>query len=133
MSKLRCICGHTIVDQSDNLEYKAHFIRDQNYEAVENYSDDIDLFINSIKNNNRDKWTEEYFGIDVYKKLSDSIVIRDIISRYKLKYESEIYQCKNCGRIKIQKGLTNLYASFKIEDEQSMEIFNGITENNIEN
>jgi hypothetical protein len=133
MSKLGCICGYTIVDQSDSLQNKASFIRDQNYEAAENYSEDIDSFINSIKNNCRDKWTEEYFGVDIYKKLADSIVIQDIISRYRLKYESTIYQCQNCGRIKIQKGLTNLYVSFEIEDEQNMEIFKGITDNEVEN
>lgn len=132
MSKLGCICGLTIVDQTDNLQNKASFIRDQNYDASENYSEDINSFINSIKNNNRDKWTEKYFGSEIYKNLPDSTIIEDIISRHRLKYESTIYQCNNCGRIKIQKGTTNQFASFKMEDEHGLEILKGLTEKEIE-
>ena len=133
MSKLGCICGNTIVDQSDNLDNKAYFIRDQDYEKSENYTEDIESFINAVKNDNREKWTEKYFGSEVYKNLSSSIVIQDIISRYKLKYESTIYQCKKCGSIKVEIGTTNIFASFKIEDDQNIDILKGLTENDIEN
>ena len=133
MSKLGCNCGNTIVDQSDNLDNKAYFIRDQDYEKSENYTEDIESFINAVKNDSRDKWTEKYFGTEVYKNLSNSNVIQDIISRYKLKYESTLYQCKNCGSIKVEKGTTNIFASFKIEEDQNMDILKGITENDIEN
>jgi hypothetical protein len=132
MSKLKCMCGNTIVDQSDNLEYKAYFIRDQDYEKFENYNDDIESFINAVKNESRDKWTEKYFGSELFKNLSNSIVIQNIISRYKLKYESTIYQCKNCGSMKVEKGTTNIFASFKIEDDQNKDILKGMTENDIE-
>ncbi len=32
MSKLRCLCGHVIVDQTDYLPYKAYFIADEDEE-----------------------------------------------------------------------------------------------------
>ncbi|WP_163411189.1 hypothetical protein [Flavobacterium ajazii] len=129
MSKLGCVCGNTIVDQCDNLDNKAYFIRDQDYEKSENYTEDIESFINAVKNDSRDKWTEKYFGSEVYKNLSNSTVIQDIISRYKLKYESTMYQCKNCGRVKIEKGTTNIFTSFETENDQSMDIFKVVTEN----
>jgi hypothetical protein len=86
-----------------------------------------------VKNDSSDKWTEKYFGSEVYKNLSNSIVIQDIISQYKLKHESTIYQCKKCGSIKVEKGTTNMFASFKIEDDQNMDILIGMTKNDIKN
>ena len=32
--KIRCECGHIIVDQSDNLPYKAHLIPDTQMEHI---------------------------------------------------------------------------------------------------
>jgi hypothetical protein len=39
MSKLVCTCGHTLIDQSDFISYKAHVLADQDYE---DFYDDIE-------------------------------------------------------------------------------------------
>ena len=52
MGKISCKCGNIIVDQTDDLIYKATFIRDQNVGEIFNRVSDIAEFINSIKNRN---------------------------------------------------------------------------------
>jgi hypothetical protein len=127
MAKLGCICGHTIVDQTDNISYKASFIRDQDIDTIDNLqADDINDFINAIINNERDKWLKNYFCTDAYKNLKNSVIIQDIMSRHSLKYESEIFLCEECGRIKIQKGTENKFISFSAEDNQWIDIFKGL-------
>ena len=36
---------------------------------------------------------------------------------YELKFEGTLYQCENCGRMKVQVQDKNLFASFTPEDE----------------
>ncbi len=129
MSKLGCICGHTIVDQTDNIPYKASFIRDEDLERTYDHYDDVDAFINAIKNGERQKWLDKYFGKGLYTNISDSSVINDIIRRYISRFESDIFLCENCGRIKIQNGNTNMYTSFLPEDNNWTGIFKGISNN----
>ena len=45
MSKLGCVCGHVIRDQTDDIAYKARFVRDQDYEGFYAYAGDIAAFI----------------------------------------------------------------------------------------
>ena len=48
MSKLGCICGHVIRDQTDFIPYKARFIRDQDSEEYYTFTSDIEAFIEAI-------------------------------------------------------------------------------------
>ena len=128
MSKLSCICGHTIVDQTDNLAYKADFIRNQDLDKIDKRTDDIASFIDAVKNGNRDQWLNSYFGSDTYKTISDSSVVFDIISRHTLNYESTIYLCEKCGRIKVQVGNTNNFISFTPDDNNWADIFKGLSQ-----
>lgn len=129
MAKLGCICGHTIVDQTNNLSYKASFIRDQDIDTIDNLqANDINDFINAIINNERDKWLKDYFCMDVYKNYPNSVVIQDIMSRHSIKYESEMFLCENCGRIKIEKGSENRLISFIPENSEWKDILKGLSE-----
>lgn len=127
MSKLGCICGHIIVDQTDNISYKAQFIRNQDLDAKDNQVEDINNFINAIKSGERNKWLKNYFEVEIYENLPDSTVIGDIISKYNLKYENDIFLCEKCGRIKIQKGDENKFISFLPEDNKWIDIFKGLS------
>lgn len=127
MSKLGCICGHTIVDQTDCLAYKADFIRNQDLDAIDKRTDDIASFIDVIKNNKRDEWLKNYFGADTYKTVSDNSVVFDIISRHTINYESIIYQCEKCGRIKVQVGNSNQFISFTPDDNNWTDLFKGLS------
>ncbi len=126
MSKIRCKCGHSIVDQSNNLPYKAYFFRDSEDESYYDYIDEISGFIESIKNNTRDEWITNYFPGAYPLDEPDALVIADIITSKQRKFISEMYQCENCGRLLIQKGNENLFPVFKPEDENSKGLFNSI-------
>ena len=42
MGKIKCICGNIIVDQSDAIKWKGHFIADQDYDEFLNVLDKPD-------------------------------------------------------------------------------------------
>ena len=123
MSKLGCICGNVIIDQTDNVAYKAKFLRDQDLDSYSNYLIDIDSFLDAVKNGNREKWLSEYFSPIYPVNILDSSIIFDIIGKYEIEYEGELYQCENCGRLKVQVQDQNLFASFIPEDKNYTDIF----------
>lgn len=127
MAKLGCVCGHVIRDQTDNIPYKARFLRDQDYEAFYTYADDIAAFIEAIKANQRALWIKRYFSASYPTDIPDAHVVNDIITNYEIKFEGDLYQCENCGRVKIQQD-KNLFASFVPEDGNSHNIFKRSTE-----
>lgn len=123
MSKLGCECGHVIRDNTMNIPYKAIFLRDQDWNSYTDYRGDIDSFLEALKNGSREKWISDYFSKSYPTDLSDSSIIDDIISKHQTEYEGELYQCENCGRIKIQVQDKNLFASFIPEDDNFRDIF----------
>ena len=126
MSKLGCICGHTIVDQTDNIPYKAKFIRDQDQETFWKYADDIASFIDAIQSNRRDAWIKSYFSENYPPAIDNASIIFDIVSYHERGLAGELYQCENCGRVKIEVEDTNQFASFRPEDDRFQYIFQGI-------
>lgn len=127
MSKINCLCGHVIVDQTDNLAYKAIFVRHQDLEQIDNWTKDIANFIISVKIGKRKEWLNEYFNSDIYDNISDESVVFDIMAKNTFNYESIIYQCEKCGRVLIQKGNQNEYLSFYPEDDNWVDLFKGNT------
>lgn len=124
MSKLGCVCGHIITDQTDNISYKANFLRDQDFdEYAGKYTDDIASFINAVKDGRRDEWVKKYFSETYPTNISDSSIVFDIVSRQNMIFEGDLYQCEKCGRIKIQVQDKNLYASFSPDDDRYKDIF----------
>jgi hypothetical protein len=123
MSKLSCECGHIIVDQTDNLPYKAHFIRDQNIKRTFTIYDKVEDFLSALKTNKRNEWIDAHFGKDYPKNLTDSSIICDLIVGSRL--ESTIYQCEKCLGLLVLKGNKNAYRYFSMKDEDSQEIFEG--------
>lgn len=128
MSKLGCICGHVIRDQTDFIAYKARFVRDQDDENYHTYTNDVAAFIEAIKADKRAEWIRNYFSNSYPTATSDAHIINDIIMKYELKFESILYQCVNCGRVKIQIQNKNLFASFIPEDENFQDIFKPVEE-----
>jgi hypothetical protein len=123
MSKLGCVCGHTIVDQTNDIPYKAKFIRDQDFESLIEYAGVVASFADAVKDGKRDEWILNYFKVAYSASISNADVIFDITSGYTRDFESEIFQCENCGRIKIQVRDTNSFASFMPEDDLHRNIF----------
>jgi hypothetical protein len=128
MSKLGCVCGHVIRDQTDFVPYKAMFIRDQDDEDYHAYADDIAAFIEAIKADKRTEWIKSHFSVSYPIDIPNSHIINDIIMNYEVKFTGTLYQCENCSRVKIQVQGTNLFASFALEDENSQNIFSRFRE-----
>lgn len=112
-------------DQSDHLPYKAYYITDINYEKFyDSIANDISNYILSITQNQKDSWINKYFGEEYPIDLENDLVISDIISRYTMKYESNVYQCPQCNNIFFEdKETTRMYRFEAIEDNCS-ELFN---------
>jgi len=116
MSKLGCICGHTITDQTDAIPYKGHIIRDVIEEPfLEKLYGIIDSLIDAIKNDQREKWVKDNFHDSYPLHLKNSDMVHDLFIGYYLDQTRDIYQCENCGRILIQVGTSQNYATFKPE------------------
>jgi hypothetical protein len=123
MSKLGCICGHVIRDQTDDIPYKARFIRDQDYEGFFAYAGDIAAFIAAIQADQRSQWIKQYFSDSYPTDIPNASILNDILVNYKVEFEGDLYQCENCGRVKIQVQDKNLFASFAPEDENFSNLF----------
>jgi hypothetical protein len=128
MSKIVCNCGNIIVDQTDDLIYKASFICDQNTENISERNLVLAEFIKAIKNNDRIKWLEKYFGGSIYNMINDEEIINDILLKCEARYQGIIYNCEKCGRIMVEKDKNNNFISFIPEKDNWKDIFKGLSE-----
>lgn len=122
MSKLRWECGNVISDTTDNISYKGLIIRDQDVERIfdDGIAKDINELIEAISKGERENWIREYFLSGYpFSDVSNLDVISDIISRSFVERKLDVYQCVNCGSIKIQtSSASNMFSSFAAEKWQ---------------
>jgi len=105
MAKLKCNCGHVIVDQTDDLPYKAEVIPDQNYAAI------FDAVTDSVcKEDTVSEQADAFTGVWIANS-------------------KRMYQCEACGRILVQIGKSDQYAFFMPEDEEGKHIIGRIAAN----
>ncbi|QBD79419.1 hypothetical protein EPA93_26900 [Ktedonosporobacter rubrisoli] len=101
MSKIFCKCGHMIVDQTDNLPYKASVIADQDEELL---YDDFFPFIEGLFEAKEHGLLAEYLEEQFGSGYPNDLKIRSIISDafpYAL-HSRRLYECEQCGRLWIQ-------------------------------
>ncbi|MDQ2772629.1 MAG: hypothetical protein M3Y54_19260 [Bacteroidota bacterium] len=124
MSKLGCECGHIIVDQTEDLPYKADYIPDKLVFSVhEEAIHAIGLFVEAITNNSREMWIANFFDADYAAlNLTNEQIISDLSGRFYSAIRRTMYQCENCGRIHIQKRNTNYFSSFLPETDKANNI-----------
>ncbi len=125
MGKLKCKCGHIIVDQTDNLEYKGYVLSDTLVDDVSiNLTNNIDSLIESLKKGKKTEWIKKHFQVPPYPMdLKESSMIHDLLNvSDKTK---EIFECENCGRIAIEFGDTNQFRFFTPESDDTRGILNG--------
>ena len=95
MGKLKCKCGHIIVDQTDNLEYKGYVLSDTLVDDVSiNLTNNIDSLIESLKKGKKTEWIKKHFQVPPYPMdLKESSMIHDLLNvSDKTK---EIFECEN--------------------------------------
>ena len=125
MGKLKCKCGHVIVDQTDSLEYKGYILPDSHVEVVSNHLiHSIDTLLEATKSGKRLDWIQQNFKVPPYPTdAKDSEMIHDLITEKTS--TQEIFECENCGRIAIQVGQTNEFKFFTPDSEDTKGILNG--------
>lgn len=125
MGKLGCKCGHVIVDQTDNLEYKGYVLPDTYVDDVsENLTNNIDSLLEANKNGKRLEWIKKNFDVPPYPTdLKDSSMIHDLLNV--IDTTQDIFECENCGRIAIQVGQTNEFKFFTPDSEDTKGILKG--------
>jgi hypothetical protein len=113
MSKIKCECGHVIVDQTDSLDYKGYILPDNQLEKLSRVlTESIDSLIEAIKGGKRAEWITENFSKEYPRDLNDSSMIHDLMTHQLVNTTQDIYECLNCRRILIQIGQTHEFKTF---------------------
>jgi hypothetical protein len=121
MSKLKCLCGHIIVDQTDNIRHKGYILPDTLlYNVSISFTDIIDSLIDAIKSNKRLEWIKKHFEVPPYPtNIKDSSMIHDLVSDTLIDSIQDIFECENCGRIAIQVGQSDHFKFFSPDSENT--------------
>jgi hypothetical protein len=102
--KLLCPCSAEIRDQTDDLPYAAELIRDQDWEGfwgtlVRQAGD----YAEAVHRGQRDAWIDEHLSPVFPKTDTDADVIAAVLSKLKLRYAIQVYECERCGRVLIER------------------------------
>ncbi|RYE25935.1 MAG: hypothetical protein EOP51_02190 [Sphingobacteriales bacterium] len=127
--KLACLCGHTIVDQTDHLPYKGHIIADTKIAGIYEAAGMAESFANAIKTGERANWIRDYFPNNrEVIEMDDAAIIHDLLICKLLDITQTIFECESCGRIAIQIGQDNHFQFFLPEEKNVTGILKGGSE-----
>jgi len=103
MSKLKCICGHNIVDQTDFLSYKAEYFSDEDNEL---YYGKLTSFLEKLvkepTQDREDQFADGRFTEKHSSRLALSDEINDFLAGLRMIFAHDMYECEQCGRLWIQ-------------------------------
>jgi hypothetical protein len=103
VSKLRCKCGYTIVDQTDFLPHKAEVLSDQDSERIwDAAADAVADFISQDEGAARRRWIATHLGAHEPSDVDDAAVVYYIMRRAPLHLARTLYECSACGRLWLQ-------------------------------
>ncbi len=125
MSKLGCICGGTIFDQSDNLPNKGRVLRDQNCEeGLEKIARDIASFLSAKLAHNQRNWLRDHFIDEEFSlNMTDTEIIHTLLSGLLFIKGLDIFQCQDCHRLQIEdRYKRNTFFSFRPESEAARNV-----------
>jgi ssDNA-binding Zn-finger/Zn-ribbon topoisomerase 1 len=98
MAKLQCICGHIIVDQTDNLPYKAYFLPDEDEETCfVTTVNQIKEFIRARERGQAREMFEVLLGPN-----DDELNAIDVFVFSQVIPMRTSYECEKCGRLWIE-------------------------------
>jgi hypothetical protein len=119
VSKLLCTCGHTIVDQTDYLPYKASFFLDQDQDIrmvrlVETIVDFMKAW--------REGKEEDVVGMSLSELYGSGSELKGFISQtigaFEAVFSHEMFECEKCGRLWVQPDeRTNEFLPYLPEEE----------------
>jgi hypothetical protein len=104
MSKLRCQCGHVIVDQRADLPYLAGVLAEQDRDTVEDFADECVRYFAAVAAGRRQEWLARWYNKQngALDGFADSSVVYDIFSSLVERHSRDLYQCQGCGRLHLQ-------------------------------
>ncbi|MBU6957068.1 hypothetical protein KRR23_04850 [Pseudomonas sp. CVAP len=116
MSKLRCKCGHVIVDQADSLPYKAGLLRD---EAENIYWDEfhreIKNFVAAAESGDLTALMANVCREVPWIHASDYLL--DRLTSIHARQLTTVYECKGCGRLWLDKEAGTRFIPYAPEDD----------------
>jgi hypothetical protein len=101
LSKLKCACGHRIVDQAGALPYKAGLIADGD-RLWEDVAADVAAFVALRTARERARWLAARFGAGYPADATDAEAVHDIMTGAVLGVRRTVYECESCGRLWLQ-------------------------------
>jgi hypothetical protein len=114
MSKIRCVCGHVIRDQTNALPYKAAALLDVDQEELMDWVvTELRTYVDAVASRKVDEWLSvrgcrhEYLDL----KLNHGEILFDqVLSRFG-GFEKSIYECESCGRLLVE-GADNQFLTY---------------------
>ncbi|WP_025129774.1 hypothetical protein [Pseudomonas sp. PH1b] len=112
MSKLGCSCGHVIVDQTDDLAYKASLMRDGHEEALyEGIGHLSQAFQVAAEAGSLDQLLDRTYGKTAWRPKARDYLGDRLCNLYAAS-STCVYECQNCGRLWVQRGAEHRFVSF---------------------
>ena len=100
MSKLRCDCGHTIVDQTDYIRYKGRLARDQDDTVWERAWGDLADLVAAARDGRVNQWVAAHLpGSD---EQNFGMLVMNYLTRIERDYMPSVYECTACGRLLVE-------------------------------
>jgi hypothetical protein len=112
MSKFGCTCGHTIVDQTDFLPYKAHIREDEDTQKpIELLAETLSQFWEARQQGQEAEFVRQFelshgategFAELLVRDLAKkplTEVLYDFIFPFWNNHDRTIYECEECGRL----------------------------------
>lgn len=102
MSKLGCICGHVIVDQTDSLPYKAELLRADREEV---FYDRVEALFASMRiamaEGRLSELLHEAYGS--WLPVKEDVFFIEKLSSLTGEFFTTMYECEACGRLWVQR------------------------------
>jgi hypothetical protein len=114
MSKIGCVCGYVIRDQTDSLPYKAGLTLDVDLIEINQFIDsEVRDYVEAVKAGTVDEWLSVRGVSQAYLDLGfrHEQVLYDCVFSLSRRRQKTVYECESCGRLLVE-GVDNQFLSY---------------------
>lgn len=115
MSKISCLCGNTIRDNTDSLPYKARILKDTAYGPFFDWLvSEVQSYVVAVEQGETSDWlvsrgySSDYIGL----QLDHGNVLHDHLHTRLHGLERTAYECTACGRLLIETAEDNRFETY---------------------
>jgi len=103
VSKIGCACGHVILDQTDDLPYKATLLPDVHCDEYWNLANlEIQSYFDAAQSGSLNEWlAARGLSFSGVSSNHGSILRRRLSSLYSM-FSKDVYECESCGRLHVE-------------------------------